>query len=184
MGLIEKWIRRVRHKSDSNAANDLVSIHYKEIYSYVYRQTLNKELALDLTQDIFMNMLQSIDSFDARKASFRTWLYRLATFRIVDYYRSKSYKYQIITEQFYEEELLDPEDFTIHLEYKQDVERIIKQVNLLDTFSQQIFRLKLFADYTFIEIAALLDIPESTVKTKYYSMIKKIKNSLEAENHG
>ena len=41
---------------------------------------------------------------------------------------------------------------------------------------QEIFRLKIFLDYTFTQISKMLKIPESTVKTKYYSIIKKIKN--------
>lgn len=41
---------------------------------------------------------------------------------------------------------------------------------------QEIFRFKIFSDYTFTQISTILKIPESTVKTKYYSTIKKIKD--------
>lgn len=184
MSIVKTWIYDIKYKSDSDAANRLVSMYYKEIYGYVYKQTVDKELAKDLTQEIFMNMLRSIDSFDENKASFRTWMYRLATFRIVDYYRSKLFKQQIKTDELNEEIFQILDDFTIQLEYKQDVERVIDLVNLMDTSTQQIFRLKLFADYTFGEIAALLQINESTVKTKYYSTIKKIKTNLEVKDNG
>ncbi|KEH92214.1 hypothetical protein Z962_12295, partial [Clostridium botulinum C/D str. BKT12695] len=48
-------------------------------------------------------------------------------------------------------------------------------VDNFDEMLQQIFRLKLFAEYTFLEISKILEMPESTVKTKYYSIIRKIK---------
>ena len=51
-----------------------------------------RELALDLTQEIFITVLQGIYAFDEKKAGFRTWAYRVAANRITDYYRSKSYK--------------------------------------------------------------------------------------------
>lgn len=179
----EKWIKKIKHKPDNDSANELVSMYYKEIYAYVYKQTLNRELALDLTQEIFIKILQTIDSFDEKKASFRTWLYRIATFRIVDYYRSKSYKQQSKTDGLNEVEVASSEDFTIRFEYKEDIERVIQTVNTMDSSNQQIFRLKLFGEYTFLEISILLNINEFTVKSKYYSMIKKIKSNLGAKNH-
>lgn len=51
-------------------------------------------------------------------------------------------------------------------------------VNQMDAVSQHIFRLKFFAEYTFADIAPLLNMPESTVKTKYYAMIRKLKHNL------
>jgi RNA polymerase sigma-70 factor (ECF subfamily) len=174
-----KLIRKIKKKSDKDAANELISIYYKEIYAYVYKQTMDKELSMDLTQEIFINLLKSIYSYDEKKASFRTWLYKVATYRLVDYYRSKYYRYNSMTVSIDQFDIYDKEDIGITLENKADVEKIVSIVNRLDVSAQQIFRLKLFTDYTFLEISNVLGIPESTVKTKYYSMIKKIKRKFE-----
>ena len=69
----QKLIKRIKKKQDKEAANALISYYYKEVYAYVYRQTGNEELAKDLTQDIFIQILQKIAMFDHKKASFRTW---------------------------------------------------------------------------------------------------------------
>ena len=71
MRIEQKLIKRIKKKQDKEAANTLVSYYYKEIYAYVYRQTGNEELAKDLTQDIFIQILQKIAVFDPKKASFR-----------------------------------------------------------------------------------------------------------------
>lgn len=181
MGEETKWIRQIKRKSNQDAANKLISGYYKEIYAYVYKQTMNKDLSMDLTQEIFISVLQSINSFNERKASFRTWLYKLSTYRIIDYYRSKHYKMNQTIVPMQEEGLHHNEDFTIQFEHKQDVEDIVQIVNRFDTITQQIFRLKFFAEYTFLEISSSLNVPESTVKTRYYAMIKKIKRALEVE---
>jgi len=171
----KKLIKRIKKNSDKTAASELVAIYYQEIYSYVYKQIMNKELSMDLTQEIFISILKSIYSFDERKASFRTWIYKIATYRLIDYYRSKDYKYNSRIVSIDDVELYHNEDIEIAVENKEDVEKIISIVDSLDVSLQQIFRLKVFTDYTFLEISNILGIPESTVKTRYYSTLKKIR---------
>lgn len=180
----KKLIRRIKKRSSRAAANELVSRYYREIYIYVYKQTCDRELSMDLTQDIFISTLQSIDSYDENKASFRTWLYKIATYRLVDYYRSKFYKYKDITVPIEGLEMCDREDIAVTVENRQAIYEVIDIVNKLDAAAQQIFRLKFFAEYTFSEIASTLEMPESTVKTKYYSMLRKIRKDYKEGSHG
>ncbi|WP_019119510.1 RNA polymerase sigma factor [Brevibacillus massiliensis] len=141
-------------------------------------------MSLDLTQEIFISVLRSIKSYDSSKASFRTWIYKLASNRLVDYYRSKHYKYAQIVEPIDDYEWNDGYDLAVSLEYKEDFARIASLVNQLDTGSQQIMRLKLFGEYTLQEIAASEAIPLSTVKTRYYAALKWIRKNLEEDRHG
>ena len=62
-----QWIRLIRLESNKVAANRLIEKYYKEIYAYVYKQTLNKELSMDLTQEIFIRVLQSIGNYDEKR---------------------------------------------------------------------------------------------------------------------
>ncbi|MBZ9621789.1 sigma-70 family RNA polymerase sigma factor [Clostridium sp. FP2] len=180
----KQWIRQIKLKSNEVAANELIYKYYKEIYAYIYKQTLNKELSMDLTQEIFINMLQSINNYDEGKAAFRTWLYKIATNKLMDYYRSRNYKYNTIVMSINDYDLHDTEDFTINIENKQEAQNIINIVNRFDASSQLILRLKIFAQYTFLEISEVLNISESTVKTRYYSIIKKVKIILGEDKNG
>jgi RNA polymerase sigma-70 factor (ECF subfamily) len=181
MTIQKKWIKRIQKKSDENAANELIAHYYPSIYRFVYKQTLNKELSLDLTQEIFISMLQSIQQFDEKKASFNTWLHKIAAYRLVDYFRSKHYKYDRSEDSIEFVDVISESDFTIELEYKEDVQKVVSIINELHIKEQQIVRLKLFTENTFSEIAAALDSPESSIKTKYYATIKKIKQRMEVE---
>lgn len=58
-------IRRIKKKQDKKAADELIRRYYREIYAFTYRQTGERELALDLTQEIFITVLQGIYAFDA-----------------------------------------------------------------------------------------------------------------------
>ncbi|MCB2312297.1 sigma-70 family RNA polymerase sigma factor [Clostridium tagluense] len=180
----KQWIRQIKLKSNEVAANELIYKYYKEIYAYIYKQTLNKELSMDLTQEIFINMLQSINNYDEGKAAFRTWLYKIATNKLMDYYRSRNYKYNTIVMSINDYDLHDTEDFTINIENKQEAQNIINIANRFDASSQLILRLKIFAQYTFLEISEVFNISESTVKTRYYSIIKKVKIILGEDKNG
>lgn len=171
-----KLIKNIKKKSCKSCANELISKYYKEIYAYSYKQTLDKELSMDLTQEIFIGVLKSINSYDESKSSFRTWIYKIATNKIVDYYRSKNYKYNNIAVPIEDTTIEDKDDFIKNIENKEEVEKVLNLVNLMKSDLQEIFRLKIFSDYTFTQIASILKIPESTVKTKYYSIIRKIKS--------
>lgn len=178
-----KLIKRIKKKGSEAAANELVSIYYREIYHFVYKQTLDQEQSLDLTQEIFINMLQGLHQFEGEKAKFRTWLYKIATYKMVDYFRSKHYKIRNLSDELADMAIGGDEDFTETLLQKEDLGAVMEAVSELETSLQQIFRLKLFADYTFQEIAAALQIPESTAKTKYYRSLRFVRNEVkEAQN--
>jgi RNA polymerase sigma factor (sigma-70 family) len=180
----KRWIKKIKRNASDAAANELVSKYYKEIYAYMYKQTLDAELSLDLTQEIFISALKSISSYDSKKASFRTWLYKLASNRLVDYYRSRSYKYAQQVQSIEDFEFEDDFDMAVSLEYKEDYEKVTSLINGLDARSQQIVRLKLFGDYTLQDIATAEEIPLSTVKTRYYAALKLIKNEMKELYYG
>lgn len=182
MDLEKRWIKQIQKNASESAANELVSKYYKEIYAFCYKQTMDDDLSLDLTQEIFISALQSMHTYDRKKASFRTWLYKLASNKIVDYYRSKSYRYTQTARQIDDYEIMDKVDMVISLEYKEEVEKVTAIVNQLESSSQQIIRLKLFGEYTLKEIATMESIPLSTVKTRYYSSLKKIRAEMEERN--
>lgn len=84
MGEEQKWIRDIQRRGSRQAADKLVRAYYDEIYRFAYRQLGHKEDALDLTQNIFLAVLRALPTFDGRKASFRTWLYRIAAHKAID----------------------------------------------------------------------------------------------------
>lgn len=165
----------MKDRDDKKASGILVKLYYKEIYIYVFKQTRNEELTKDLTQEIFISMLKSIKGFNERKASFRTWLYKIASNKIIDNYRSTYYKYSTVIDELDEGLISQEKCLEEEFEVKEQVNEIMEIVNSLSTDLQQIFRLKIFGDMTFGEIASLLEVSESTVKTRYYGTIKKVK---------
>jgi len=172
---LQKLVKKIQKKADPIASNELVTYYYKEIYAYVYKKTLEKELSMDLTQEIFMNMLETINQFDGQKATFRTWLYQISRYRIIDYYRSKSHRQQMAIEVL-EEENHETEGFLNSLLTKFRIEEIESFINTLGEERQAIFWLKVIEQKSFNEIGSLLKTSESTIKTRFYATIKLVRN--------
>lgn len=173
----QKIIRRVKN-GDREAANKLLDHYYNEIYAFVYRQTASRELSMDLTQEIMIAVLQSIPSYHSKKAGFRTWLYRIASNKIVDYYRSSAHRFTSVSDEL-TEALVDPGRLPEPwLEEKETLLKITAFIGGMEEQVQMVVRLKLFSGYQFNEIAAMTKTPESTVKTRYYSAIHKIRKEM------
>ena len=163
----EKLIRRIVHKSDKAAADELIGRYYDEIYRYAYRQSVNmpdpKNTAQDLTQEIFISMLRSLHTFNSKKAGFRTWLYQVASSRIIDFRR----KFRPDEVQIDNADLSSEQDFAVELQNQELINKIEGYISNLPSDVQRVFRLYLYGDMTFAQIAAAMDFPESTVNMMY-----------------
>jgi RNA polymerase sigma-70 factor (ECF subfamily) len=177
-----KLIRRIQKHADKTAADTLIRSYYDEILAYAYRQTSDRQTAMDLTQDIFISMLKTITRYDSKQSGFRTWLYRIATNKIIDHHRSNSVTRSKIL-NLDSVDIPDETDFTRQLEHDDLAARIQAHIGTFDADSQRVFRLKIYGGYTFAEIAELTQMPEPTVKTKYYRMLKTLREEFGHEYH-
>lgn len=118
--------------------------------------------------------MQGIYAFDEKKAGFRTWAYRVAANRITDYYRSKSYKKEKLQQplQWETEEEKTVRDLAEHMVQKEEIRRIMDIVVSYEREWIRIFQKKCFEEKTFAQIAEEMDLAESTVKTRFYQMLK------------
>lgn len=178
-----KLIRKIVLFGSSKAADTLIRSYYDEIYRFVAIQIGDKDTAYDLTQNIFISMLRSIASYREERASFRTWLYRIATNRIIDF-RRKTVPRTISLDELSEAEengCAEEIDYCKNIAGKQLMEQIEKYVCGFETDIQQIFRLHIYGEETFQKIAVLIGISEATVKSKYYRLIKQIRKEFRDE---
>lgn len=193
----KKLIRKIKYRKDREAANELICRYYQEIFAYVFRQVGERELALDLSQEIFLSVLRGVDGFDEKKAGFRTWLYRIASNKITDYYRSRYHRQKkrevplapmetpgFVTERqgsARDRDTEAEEDILLGIVQKEMVYRVMQIAAEYEREWMIIFQKKIFLDYSFARIAEELKIPESTVKSRYYQMIRRIREEMEQD---
>ena len=73
---------------DREAFSALVTRHQRALVGYLARLTGNRDGALDLAQDVFIKVYQSLDTFDP-SFRFTTWLYRIASNWAIDQHRRR-----------------------------------------------------------------------------------------------
>lgn len=167
----QKLIREVQRNGSRSAADELIGTYYDELYIFTYRQIGSKEDAMDLTQEIFIAVLRSIQTYDNRKAAFRTWLYRIASNKIIDARRKVRPEMMPIED----DELTDEEDYVSNICDKVLLGQIERYVSALAPEIQAVFRLHLYGEKSFPEVAAIQGQPEAAVKARYYRLLSRLR---------
>ena len=83
---IEALIQRCL-RGDQVAWEQIVRQYWRKVFNVAYKFVGKHDEAEDLTQDIFLKIFKSLDTFD-RRANFQTWLISVSRNLCIDHYRS------------------------------------------------------------------------------------------------
>src|SRR3989475_10952526 len=72
---------------DQAAWELIVRQYWRKVFNVAYKFVGKHDQAEDLTQDIFLKIFKSLDTFD-RRANFQTWLISISRNLCIDHYRS------------------------------------------------------------------------------------------------
>src|SRR5438552_463812 len=72
---------------DQAAWDLIVKQYWRKVFNVAYKFVGRHDEAEDLTQDIFLRVFRSLDTFD-RRANFQTWLTSVSRNLCIDHYRS------------------------------------------------------------------------------------------------
>ena len=93
----EKLVERLK-KGNTRALDTLYRRYAKPLYAFCANIIGIKD-SEDVVHDVFMRVIERIDSFNAQKASFNTWLYRIARNRCIDLVRHEKHLTMISLEK-------------------------------------------------------------------------------------
>ena len=157
---------------DKDAFGELVKRYKDYVYNLAYRLTNNPSDAEDLTQEIFIRLMNKIYSFKGN-AKFSTWLYRLATNQCLDWLRKRKPE----TESMNGLEPKSDEDIHATVEDKEGIDDIKQALTLLPEDFRLAVVLRDVEGCPYDEIAEYLNVSIGTVKSRISrgrSRLKKI----------
>ena len=97
----EKKVLEFRAGS-KEALAELFRRYRRDVYEIAYRFTSNVDDALEITQEVFMKLIESLETF-RRGSRFFTWLYRIAVNQAIDYLRRRKRRTMVpLNEEAYE----------------------------------------------------------------------------------
>ncbi len=153
---------------------ELVRRYQRPIVAYVYRMIGDYEAALDLTQEVFIKVYNSLARYRA-EYKFSTWIYRIAHNVAIDHLRRKSARPQgdMMIEgadgEIYERALigeqLSPEEASERAERRVTIEFVVQT---LQPAYRELILLRHAHDMSYDEIAEVTGLPLGTVKNRIF----------------
>lgn len=156
-------------QGDDAAWELVVTTYTRKIYNLSYRYTSRRDLAEDLTQDIFIRVYQNLKSFRMESGSLQNWILKVGRNLIIDHYR-QTRRYQK-TGGSDELETMALEDHKLpsplrSVEQAEATKFLQEGLRALSPELKEAVILRDLEGMAYQEIAEVLSIPEGTVKSR------------------
>ncbi|HCP95877.1 MAG TPA: RNA polymerase subunit sigma-70 [Anaerovibrio sp.] len=148
---------------DDFAFDELYEHFFPRIYNLIYARVKDAATADDIVSDVFEKLVTHLDSFDSTKASFATWLSRIATRTLTDYYRWQSHRQNVEWDDVFSPKVDDKEHPDGQLLEQEGKKELLLALGKLSEREQQIIELKFWGDMNNKEIAETIGISSANV---------------------
>lgn len=178
-----------RAQKDPVVFGQIYDQYYGKIFGYVLKRTTNFEVAQDITSETFFKALKKLWQFRWRNISFSSWLYKIATNEINQYFRKGKYKsasLDALQKQGFEPvSMHNPETEVIEaqetLKRYEDFIVCQSKISQLDVKYQEVITLRFFEEKRIKEIGEVLGKSEGTIKSLLHRGLEKLRISMAEE---
>lgn len=145
---------------------------------FAYRICGNAELARDATQEAWLEVANSIRRLTDPRA-FRAWLLKLVRWRVLDQLRREQRHVHARSE-------LDADELPNVDEVPDDASQsqfLAQCIEKLSATERQLIHLYYLEQFSVVEIAAIVDVPTGTVKSRLHRVRNRLKSLLTADSN-
>lgn len=163
-------------KKDTKAFGYLYEKYYAQIFVFIFKKIQDETITGEVCSLTFLKAMTNIDKYKDLGFPFSSWLYRIASNEVNQYYRKTK---KVITVEVTENSL---QAMVTELELENKEEQltlILQAMEELPLEKSQLIELRFFEEMSFQEIARIFAISEATAKMRVYRIIETIKKSLE-----
>ena len=158
-------------RGDVDGYNLLVSRWEKRIFNYLLRLVRNREDAMDLCQDVLLKVYQNLRKLED-PARFAPWMYRIAHNEAYSMLRRKKPEDDLETAQF------DMHSMGGHMLPVETALAVDAALRRLSEEQREAVVLKIYQGFKFEEMSEILGCPMSTVKSRLYTALDLLKDTL------
>lgn len=162
-------------KKEDILASYLINLG-EEVLNLLLAKGAKKEDAEDIIQNTFYKVYTLLDNLTA--CNIRPWFFRVALNEYIDLKRKKEQQNIYLTEEIYSKLQYTDREFDAILN-KDEIFYLLKDIK---NEYKEVFFLKYYYDFSYEEIATILDIKESSVKQKLYRARKFIHSKMEGKH--
>jgi len=172
-------------QGEQEAFEMIIRKYENPMLNYIGRMVGNRELALEFTQEVFIKSYASLDSYQPQY-KFQSWLFKIASNFIIDYWRKKkiaaiSYnhteygEHQRPTLQIAGEEPSIAQKFEL-LQLRGKIEQVMERI---PASLRELFVWRHINELSYQEIAEIKELPVGTIKNRVFQAKEIIRKLLE-----
>ncbi|MCA9306104.1 MAG: RNA polymerase sigma factor [Phycisphaerales bacterium] len=164
---------------DVAAFRGLIERHHDALFRFLFRLTGNRQMAEDVFQDAFLQVHQSLDTFDSSRR-FKPWLFTIAANKGRDALRKANRRKTVslsapVVEEggksFVDLMEIDLPDVSSPMEEAERSAKVQRAIDELSPRLREILLMAYFQKMTYAQIAELFGIPIGTVKSRLHSAV-------------
>lgn len=154
----------------------LYNRYYDRIASFVYQRLDDKQLAFDVTSQVFLKALTKLPDYTYKGVPFSSWLFRIAYNELCDLFKKRSSlrTINIDTQAF--------RSLAVENENKEEQEyylsKMAEAIATLPEREMELIEMRFFDQLSFKEIGNVLGITENNAKVRVYRILDKIKKNI------
>jgi RNA polymerase sigma-70 factor, ECF subfamily len=156
---------------DEQAAAELVRRHAPAVGRFLYSSGAAPDEIDDLVQEALFRAFRRLDGWRG-EASFRSWLFVIASNVLRDEYRRRKGRQMLSIE---DRDLPDPADPDADLAAAETAERLRQGITRLPRLQREVFLLRTQQGSDYTEIAAALGTTPGAARVHYHHAVKRLK---------
>jgi RNA polymerase sigma-70 factor (ECF subfamily) len=164
-------------KTKEAVFESLVRGYVKKILRLVYLIVKDRNLAEDITQEVFLKAYKNLSSF-REESSMQTWVYKIAVNESKKYLRSWSFRHLFFRAEVDVEVVGDTESAVLQSDSRIRFARLVMS---LPPTHRQIIVLHYYEELSIEEMADILDISAGAIHTRLHRARQKLREQLEKE---
>ena len=164
-------VKRIAKDRDETAFSEIFDYIAPKINAYYIKHNLSSELAEELTQEVLSTIWIKAELFNSEKSKFITWSFTIARNKKIDFYRKnqKNVSSDDVRDFLYENN--ESNDYEIE-------STINKITEDLDQNQKKLIKMSFFEQKSHKNIAAELEIPLGTVKSRIRATLSKMQKHI------
>jgi RNA polymerase sigma-70 factor (ECF subfamily) len=170
---VERLMVDAAKAGDERALTELYQTYFPRVYRYILARTGNTYDAEDLTEDVFIKVLEALDRFQWREAPFSAWLFRIAHNALISQRRKQTARGP--TSQLNDGLPVDsagPEEL---VESRLAISEVMEAAQQLPEAQRQVISLRFAAGLSVAETARAMGKGEGNVKVIQHKAIARLR---------
>ncbi len=155
---------------------ELYNAYREKVERYICSHVRNEHDRADIVQQVFLNAISALESYDPERAAVSTWLYAITRNTVIDYYRSLE-KTPISADDDELRELFSSSEEKPLSE--ETLEALADALEQLPERERKIIVFRFYRGYSAKETAEKVGISYANVRFLQYAALKKLRKLLE-----